>query len=200
MVIYRLPEKQQANNNNNNHNNHNHNTYHTNNNSASNHLSTETSSASTSHRHSRRANDHQQMLLLHSVIAFDDATMKQIEALGQPSVILVPSPTHRTDAAVYKQRYPNAKIICPKEIMEQVSEIVPVDGTAKQVLTKEFGINCVKPHGLRLPGIIYFIYLDVLILFTVINISILFSYSYVSNKNNNKINITTCFFLKKNKN
>jgi len=95
-------------------------------------------------------------LLLHSVIALDDATMKQIESLGKPSVIIVPSPSHRADAAVYKRRYPNARVICPKEIVDQVSEKVPVDGTASQVLRKEYGITCLKPKGgLRFPELAY---------------------------------------------
>ena len=95
-------------------------------------------------------------LLLHSVIAFDDATMKQIEALGKPAVIIVPSPNHRRDAAVYKERYPHARIICPKEIIDQVREVVPVDGTARQVLSRDYGINCLTPKGgLRRPELAY---------------------------------------------
>jgi hypothetical protein len=95
-------------------------------------------------------------LLLHSVIAFDDATMKQIESLGKPSIIIVPSPYHRSDAAVYKQRYPEARILCPQEIAEQVATSVPVDGSARKVLKHEYGIQCLEPKGgLHLPELVY---------------------------------------------
>src|SRR5687768_14893240 len=52
-------------------------------------------------------------LLLHSVIAMDDARMAELEALGKPSVLVVPNGAHRIDIARYHARYPDAKIVCP---------------------------------------------------------------------------------------
>jgi hypothetical protein len=45
-------------------------------------------------------------LLIHSAIALDDATMKQVEALGEVAYLAVPNGFHRMDAPRYKRRYP----------------------------------------------------------------------------------------------
>ncbi len=37
--------------------------------------------------------------------------MQELDNLGRVKYILVPSPFHRLDAAVYKQRYPDAQVI-----------------------------------------------------------------------------------------
>src|SRR5689334_21741278 len=52
-------------------------------------------------------------LFVHNAIALDDAEMKEVEAWGTPSTIFVPNPFHRQDAFIWKQRYPEAKIVAP---------------------------------------------------------------------------------------
>jgi len=54
-------------------------------------------------------------LWLYSTVALVEEEMKKIEAIGKPAFINVPNGYHRLDCAVYKRdRYPDAKVICPK--------------------------------------------------------------------------------------
>ncbi|MCX4244977.1 hypothetical protein [Paraliomyxa miuraensis] len=68
-------------------------------------------------------------LLLHNAVALDDATMNQLESLGEIRTIVVPSRSHRLDCGIFKQRYPNARLLCPLRARPSVSEVVEVDGT-----------------------------------------------------------------------
>ncbi len=65
---------------------------------------------------------------VHSAVACDDPTMAEIEALGPPAVLVVPSDIHRLDAAAWKRRYPAIRVVCPDGAREQVAAVVPVDG------------------------------------------------------------------------
>ena len=67
-------------------------------------------------------------LLLHSAIALDDAGMTWLESLGGPQVLVVPNGFHRLDAARYKERYPQLRVICPKAARARVAQKVAVDG------------------------------------------------------------------------
>jgi hypothetical protein len=80
-------------------------------------------------------------LLLHSVIALSDAGLAQLDALGKPSIILVPHGGHRLDAPFYKQRYPEARVVAPAAARAKIEEIVKVDATAEEAL---------PPLGVRL--------------------------------------------------
>lgn len=71
-------------------------------------------------------------LVIHNAIALDDAEMKELEAFGDPAVIFVPNGFHRQDAAIWKQRYPNAKVIAPKGSQKRVAKVVAVDGTTEE--------------------------------------------------------------------
>jgi hypothetical protein len=98
-------------------------------------------------------------LLLHSVIALSDEGMQELDNLGRVKYILVPSPFHRLDAAVYKQRYPDAQVICPKSIRKQVSKVVPVDAVVEDVFGHDYasqGLKCYTPGaGLYIPELVY---------------------------------------------
>ncbi len=95
-----------------------------------------------------------QTLLLHSVIALDDARMKELESLGEPAVLIVPSKIHRLDAGVYKERYPALKVICPKVARSAVEQVVKVDALAEEYLPSR-GIQCLKPAGLKEWELVY---------------------------------------------
>jgi hypothetical protein len=82
-------------------------------------------------------------LLLHSVIAMSDAGLAQLDALGKPSIILVPHGGHRLDAPFYKQRYPEARVVAPAAARAKIEEVVKVDATAEEAL---------PPLGVRLHG------------------------------------------------
>lgn len=87
-------------------------------------------------------------LWLHSVVAVDEATLKQIESLGRPSLMVVPNPIHRRDAAVYKQRFPFLKVVCPKAARKQVEKVVVVDGVVEDVFPTQ-GVDFLRPDGLK---------------------------------------------------
>jgi hypothetical protein len=68
-------------------------------------------------------------LLVHNAIALEEQLMKEIEAFGTPTAIVVPNGFHRLDAKVYKERYPSAKVYCPAAAKKKVSQVVHVDGS-----------------------------------------------------------------------
>ncbi len=67
-------------------------------------------------------------LVLHGLMALDDARQKEVEALGEIAHLVVPSGFHRLDAARYRERYPNAKLYAPAAARGRVAKIAPVDG------------------------------------------------------------------------
>jgi hypothetical protein len=68
-------------------------------------------------------------LVVHSAIALEDAAMREIEALGTLSFLLVPNAFHRLDAPAFKKRYPHLVVLTPKGARSKVAAKVAVDGT-----------------------------------------------------------------------
>jgi hypothetical protein len=68
-------------------------------------------------------------LVIHNAIALEDDQMKEVEAFGDPEVLIVPNGFHRLDAKIYKQRYPKLKVLAPSAATKKVSQVVAVDGT-----------------------------------------------------------------------
>jgi hypothetical protein len=68
-------------------------------------------------------------LVIHGAIALDDASMKELEALGAPGFLVVPNGSHRLDAPAYKKRYSNMTVVAPPRAKGKVAEVVPVDDT-----------------------------------------------------------------------
>lgn len=83
-------------------------------------------------------------LWIHSPIAVDLKTQKEIEALGKPEWIVVPNDMHRMDAGTWKDTYPKAKVVCPKASREKVEEEVRVDGICEE----EFLTGPVTAHAM----------------------------------------------------
>jgi len=68
-------------------------------------------------------------LLIHSAIAMDEASMKRLEAWGEPAILLIPHARHRLDAPRYKRRYPGLRVFAPPAVRAKANEVVNVDGT-----------------------------------------------------------------------
>jgi hypothetical protein len=68
-------------------------------------------------------------LVIHSAIALAEEEQRKLEALGTPSVMIVPNRGHRLDAPAYKKRYPALRVYAPRGGRKGVEEVVPVDGT-----------------------------------------------------------------------
>jgi hypothetical protein len=83
-------------------------------------------------------------LLLHSVIAMSDAGMAKLDALGKPSVVVVPHGGHRLDATFYKERYPDVRVVAPAAARAKIEEVVRVDATSEEAL---------PPLGVRLHAV-----------------------------------------------
>jgi hypothetical protein len=52
-------------------------------------------------------------LVLYSVIAMHEDGMRALEALGRPSLMVIPHRRHQMDAPFYKARYPNLRVLAP---------------------------------------------------------------------------------------
>jgi hypothetical protein len=87
-------------------------------------------------------------LLLHSVVAMDEASMQALEALGRPAYLIVPHGSHRLDAAFYKDRYPAIRVLAPAAARAKVEEVVNIDATEEETLPG-LGIGVVKIDGMK---------------------------------------------------
>ena len=67
---------------------------------------------------------------IYSAIALDQPEMARIEAMGKPSVLIVPNDAHRLDARIWKERYPELRVLTPPGAAQKVGEVVPVDAVA----------------------------------------------------------------------
>lgn len=83
------------------------------------------------------ARDADRGLTLHNPIALDDASMTELEALGEVQRLVVPNGWHRLDSAVYRERYPRAQLVCPPGARKKVEEVVPVDATYEALETND---------------------------------------------------------------
>lgn len=89
-------------------------------------------------------------LVVLSPTAVPNYVMSEIERLGRIDYLIVPNSYHRTDAAVFKGRYPSAKVASPPGwVRKAVSEIVPVDLDSRELahIFKE-SIKVVRIGGL----------------------------------------------------
>lgn len=66
-------------------------------------------------------------LVIHNPVALEKSEMEKLEAWGKPELLVVPNGYHRLDAANFKRRYPDAKVVCPAGAKKKVEEVVPVD-------------------------------------------------------------------------
>ena len=69
-------------------------------------------------------------LVIYSAISLDEAEMRALEDYGQPAWLIVPNDHHRLDAAAWKQRYPQIRVVAPEGSRKKVAEAVPVDSSA----------------------------------------------------------------------
>ena len=69
-------------------------------------------------------------LVIFSAIALREDEMHRVVDYGTPAFLLVPNAIHRLDAKIWKDRYPDIKVITPEGARSKVEEIVPVDSTS----------------------------------------------------------------------
>lgn len=93
-------------------------------------------------------------LVLHSVVAMEEAGLRALEALGTPAYAIVPSTLHTMDAPFYKQRYPAMKQLAPSASMEEIGRIVPLDGSVEDVLPS-LGFGLHRVPGTKMAEFVY---------------------------------------------
>jgi hypothetical protein len=82
-----------------------------------------------------------------SPVCLDERAMKDIEALGMPTFMVVPNGFHRLDARPWKTRYPDIAVVCPPGARKRVEEAVAVDATADVLGDAEVGFVVVPGMG-----------------------------------------------------
>ncbi len=93
-------------------------------------------------------------LIIHSAIAMHEQGMAALEALGHPSVLIVPSGLHRLDAPFYLARYPGIEVTCPAAARAKVERKVAVRRPVEQVLA-ELEIPMHVPAGTKAQELVY---------------------------------------------
>jgi hypothetical protein len=68
-------------------------------------------------------------LVIHNAIALDEREMKELEAWGTPAFLIVPNGGHRMDAKIFKDRYPDLRVVGPPGAKRKIEEVVKVDAT-----------------------------------------------------------------------
>ena len=87
-------------------------------------------------------------LLLHSVVALHESGMRALEALGKPSVMVVPHPMHTMDAPFYKERFPGLRIVAAADSTKKLDGKVKVDATPDEALL-ELGVRARIAPGMK---------------------------------------------------
>lgn len=68
-------------------------------------------------------------LVIFSAVALDEPEMQALERYGTPSFLIIPSEIHRMDAKIWKDRYPELRVIAPPGARVKAEEFVGVDTT-----------------------------------------------------------------------
>ncbi len=87
-------------------------------------------------------------LLLHSVVALNERAMTGLEALGKPSVMVIPHWDHWAHVAAYKRRYPEIEVVCPRASVARMSKHVHVDYTSEEYFPRH-GVTYYVPPGIE---------------------------------------------------
>lgn len=67
-------------------------------------------------------------VVIHGAACLEEPAMRELEAWGEPGVLVVPNGFHRLDAHAWKARYPAMKVLCPRDVDADVRKVVAVDG------------------------------------------------------------------------
>jgi hypothetical protein len=68
-------------------------------------------------------------LVLHGLMALDEKTQAEAEALGEIAFLVVPSGFHRLDAGRYRARYPKTRMFTPAGARARVDKVAKTDAT-----------------------------------------------------------------------
>jgi len=92
-------------------------------------------------------------LWLHSVVTLNDETIAKVEAIGTPTVLVIPNGQHTLDAGVYSKRYPQAAVITPSAMKEtMLKKGLRIDSIAEEYDLADKGVKVVSISGLKPSG------------------------------------------------
>jgi hypothetical protein len=66
-------------------------------------------------------------VVVNNAVALEEPAMKELEAWGEPAVLLVPNAYHKQDALIWKKRYPQIMVVAPPKAQKKIAKLVPVD-------------------------------------------------------------------------
>lgn len=66
-------------------------------------------------------------VVVNNAIALDGPELAELEAWGEPAVLIVPNAFHRQDAAIWKQRYPRSIVVAPTRGQKRISKVISID-------------------------------------------------------------------------
>jgi len=66
-------------------------------------------------------------LVIFSAIALDESEMRELESYGTPAFMIVPNAHHCMDAKIWKDRYPQMRVVAPEGARAGVEKAVHVD-------------------------------------------------------------------------
>jgi hypothetical protein len=89
----------------------------------------------------------QHELLLHSVVALGEREMRELEALGEPSVMVIPHWDHWAHIAAFKKRYPTIEVVCPSASIDRVSKHLKVEHSCEEYFPRH-GVKYYQPPGI----------------------------------------------------
>jgi hypothetical protein len=87
-------------------------------------------------------------LVFHNAVPLEEATMREVAALGRPAFLVVPNRVHRLDAFAFKQRHPGLRVVCPARSRRDVEARVAVDGTL-DALPRDPALTAIPLEGSR---------------------------------------------------
>jgi hypothetical protein len=93
-------------------------------------------------------------LVLHSVVAMEEAGLRALEALGRPAYAIVPSLLHVMDAPFYRERYPAMKQFAPAASMAEIGATVALDASVEEALP-ELGFALHRVPGSKMVEYVY---------------------------------------------
>lgn len=86
--------------------------------------------------HIYRVPDGSNRLVVYNGVSINDTTLKEIENLGTPTILVVPNRMHREDAAIWKNKFPNMLVVCPSVAKLEVLQEVNIDMTMEEWVKK----------------------------------------------------------------
>ena len=88
-------------------------------------------------------------LLFLNAIALDDASMRELEAFGEPAFALAGNGFHRLDLGSYKVRYPKLRVLAAPGALARVARFAAVDGWL-ELLPADAGVRVEDLAGTKM--------------------------------------------------